>query len=254
MVEQYTDVQSIVSPSVLASNFADLGNEIKRMMHCGAQWVHMDVMDGHFVPNITMGAPVLASVNKTVENVFMDCHMMVSDPEKWVKPVAEAGGKSYTFHIEALADPSQAAPLVSLIHSTGMRAAVAISPGTPASAISDELGNSVDMMLVMTVVPGAGGQKFMSSEVPKVSELRRRFPSKDIQVDGGVGPGTVGCCARAGSNVIVAGTALFGASNPTEVISDFKAQIDEAKPKTWGKGDEIALEGLEEVRRKVEGK
>ncbi|GAA5825468.1 hypothetical protein JCM3770_001843, partial [Rhodotorula araucariae] len=128
--------RAIVSPSVLASNFADLGNEIKRMMHCGAEWVHMDVMDGHFVPNITMGPPVLASVHKTVDNVFMDCHMMVADPARWVKPVAEAGGKSYTFHIEALSDPETAHELVELIHSTGMRAAVAISPDTPSSAIS----------------------------------------------------------------------------------------------------------------------
>ncbi|GAA5922994.1 hypothetical protein JCM3775_006215 [Rhodotorula graminis] len=225
--------RAIVSPSVLASNFADLGNEIKRMMHCGAQWVHMDVMDGHFVPNITMGAPVLASVNKTVDNVFMDCHMMVADPAKWVKPVAKAGGKSYTFHIEALSHPESAHELVELIHSTGMRAAVAISPDTPSSAISDKLGESVDMLLVMTVVPGAGGQKFMQSCVPKVAELRTRFPTKDIQVDGGVGPGTVGCCARAGSNVIVAGTALFGADKPAEVIADFKRQIDESKSK-WG--------------------
>ncbi|BGP17423.1 hypothetical protein JCM10213_003295 [Rhodosporidiobolus nylandii] len=237
-----SEVRAIVSPSVLASNFADLGNEIRRMMKCGAEWVHMDVMDGHFVPNITMGAPVLASVHKTVDNVFMDCHMMVSDPEKWVKPVAEAGGKSYTFHIEALADPENAHELVNLIHSTGMRAAVAISPATPASVISDALGNSVDMMLVMTVVPGAGGQKFMKECVPKVAELRKRFPSKDIQVDGGVGPGTVGCCARAGSNVIVAGTALFGAEKPAEVIDDFKKQVDEGKA-VWG--TEKALEGLD---------
>ncbi|BGP49299.1 RIBULOSE-phosphate 3-epimerase [Rhodotorula kratochvilovae] len=227
--------RAIVSPSVLASNFADLGNEIKRMMHCGAEWVHMDVMDGHFVPNITMGPPVLASVHKTVDNVFMDCHMMVADPAQWVKPVAEAGGKSYTFHIEALSDPENAHELVELIHSTGMRAAVAISPATPSSAISDKLGESVDMLLVMTVVPGAGGQKFMESCVPKVAELRARFPTKDIQVDGGVGPGTVGCC----SNVIVAGTALFGAPKPAEVIADFKAQIDGSRA---GWGTDKALE------------
>ncbi|GAA5886815.1 hypothetical protein JCM3774_000503 [Rhodotorula dairenensis] len=234
---------AIVSPSVLASNFADLGNEIKRMMHSRAQWVHMDVMDGHFVPNITMGPPVLASVHKTVDNVFMDCHMMVADPEKWVKPVAEAGGKSYTFHIEALANPDSAADLVDLIHSTGMRAAVAISPATPSTAISDALGDKVDMLLVMTVVPGKGGQKFMPECVVKVAELRRRFPNKDIQVDGGVGPGTIGCCARAGSNVIVAGTALFGAEKPAEVITDFKRQVDQGRS-AWGTD-----ESLEEAKR-----
>ncbi|GAA6015572.1 hypothetical protein JCM11491_007160 [Sporobolomyces phaffii] len=225
--------RAIISPSVLASNFADLGNEIRRMQQCGAEWVHMDVMDGHFVPNITMGPPVLESVHKTVENVFMDCHMMVSDPHKWVQPVAEAGGKSFTFHLEALQDPESAHELVDLIKSTGMKSAVAISPATPSTAVTDKLGNSVDMILVMTVVPGKGGQKFMKECVPKVSELRTRFPEKDIQVDGGVGPGTVGCCARAGSNVIVAGTALFGAENPKEVVEGFKKAIDDSKP-VWG--------------------
>lgn len=293
-------------------------------------------MDGHFVPNITMGAPVLASVHKTVDNVFMDCHMMVSDPEKvgalalllprshfdpadllldvpqWVKPVAEAGGKSYTFHIEALANPGacplrlgatlfqrhkdrseeisrcccggasrahadSASDLVDLIHANNMRSAVAISPSTPSSAISDSLGQKVDMLLVMTVVPGKGGQKFMPECVVKVAELRKRFPDKDIQVDGGVGPGTVGCCARAGacpysfvvatfssssaemlilspslilsfspeigSNVIVAGTALFGAGKPAEVITDFKRQVDESRT-AWG-----ADETLDEARK-----
>ncbi|KAM0750810.1 ribulose-5-phosphate 3-epimerase [Meredithblackwellia eburnea MCA 4105] len=231
-------VDAIVSPSVLASDFGKLSAEIQRMMDNGAQWVHMDVMDGHFVPNITMGPPVLASVYKTVPNVFMDCHMMVSDPAFWVKDVAEAGGKSFTFHLEALEDPSKAADLVTLIKSTGMRSAVAISPDTPSTAISDELGNSVDMMLVMTVVPGKGGQKFIESCVPKVAELRTRFPTKDIQVDGGVGPGTVGCCARAGSNVIVAGTALFGAKDPEQVIKGFKESIDSSKS-VWGTEDAL---------------
>lgn len=223
----------IIAPSVLASNFGDLTNEIKRMMKHGAEWVHMDVMDGHFVPNITLGPPVLASVYKTVPNVFMDCHMMVSDPAMWVSDVAKAGGKSFTFHIEALSEPEKAHEIVEQIHAAGMRAAVAISPGTPSSAITDALGESVDMLLVMTVVPGKGGQKFIESCVPKVAELRKRFPGKDIQVDGGVGPGTIGCCARAGSNVIVAGTALFAAEDPEAVINTFKSTVSESAP-LWG--------------------
>ncbi|SCV74993.1 BQ2448_8022 [Microbotryum intermedium] len=251
MASSSSSPQAIISPSVLASDFGDLSNEVRRMMSCGAQWVHMDVMDGHFVPNITMGPPVLASVHKTVDNVFMDCHMMVADPARasrcllrphpilWVKDVAEAGGKSYTFHLEALAEPEKAHELVELIHSNGMRAAVAISPATPSSAISDALGNSVDMLLVMTVVPGKGGQKFMPECVPKVAELRTRFPKKDIQVDGGVGPGTIGCCARAGSNVIVAGTALFGANAPKQVIQGFKEAIESSR-EGWGTDEALA--------------
>ncbi|SCZ87755.1 BZ3500_MvSof-1268-A1-R1_Chr2-3g05223 [Microbotryum saponariae] len=252
MASSSSSPQAIISPSVLASDFGDLSNEIRRMMSCGAEWVHMAhitfYFPRHFVPNITIGPPVFASVQKTVENVFMDCHMMVADPARaslwrpravWVKDVADAGGKSYTFHLEALSEPEKAHELVQLIHSTGMRAAVAISPATPSSAISDALGNSVDMLLVMTVVPGKGGQKFMPECVPKVAELRTRFPNKDIQVDGGVGPGTIGCCARAGSNVIVAGTALFGAKEPKQVIQGFKEAIESSR-EGWGTDKALA--------------
>lgn len=160
---------------------------------------------------------------------------------QWIDPVADAGGKSYTFHLEALkAAPgsaeslNEALALVEHIHARGMRAAVAISPDTPASAIVDELGNAVEMLLVMTVVPGKGGQKFIEACVPKVVELRQRFPTKDLQVDGGVGPGTVGSCTSAGSNVIVAGTALFGAKDPASVMNDMKAAVDNSKA-SWKK-------------------
>jgi len=183
-------------------------------------------MDGHFVPNITMGAPVLACVARGIPGIFMDCHMMVSQPEKWVNDIADADGSLYCFHIEATSD---AISLIRAIHGRNMKAGVAISPDTPSTAITDEIGAAADMLLVMTVYPGRGGQKFLERCVPKVTELRARFPDKDIEVDGGVGPMTIDACANAGSNVIVAGTAIFGAPNPEDVIVQFKDVVTTAQ-------------------------
>ncbi|KAI8980721.1 Ribulose-phosphate 3-epimerase [Trametes punicea] len=224
--------RAIISPSVLASDFGQLTAECKRMIKGGAEWLHMDVMDGHFVPNITMGAPVLACVAKGVPGIFMDCHMMVSQPEKWVDDIADAGGSLYCFHLEATSDPLA---IIDHIHQRNMKAGVAISPDTPSSAITDEIGNAADMLLVMTVYPGRGGQKFIERCVPKVAELRARFPDKDIEVDGGVGPKTIDVCADAGSNVIVAGTAIFGAPEPEKVISLLKSTVENAQAKAASK-------------------
>ncbi|KZV92486.1 ribulose-5-phosphate 3-epimerase [Exidia glandulosa HHB12029] len=217
--------RAIISPSVLASDFGQLTAECKRMMKGGAEWLHMDVMDGHFVPNITMGAPILACVKKGIPDIFMDCHMMVAQPEKWVDDIAAAGGALYCFHIEATSD---ALSLIKAIKAKGMQAGVAISPDTPSTAITDEIGNAADMLLVMTVYPGRGGQKFLERCVPKVAELRARFPDQNIEVDGGVGPATIDQCAHAGANVIVAGTAIFAAENPEHVIATLKATVEKA--------------------------
>ncbi|KAJ7103635.1 ribulose-5-phosphate 3-epimerase [Mycena belliarum] len=218
--------RAIISPSVLASDFGQLTAECNRMIKGGAEWLHMDVMDGHFVPNITMGAPILACVSKGVPGIFMDCHMMVADPEKWVNDIADAGGALYCFHLEATADPLS---VIRAIRARNMKVGVAISPDTPSTAITDEVANAADMLLVMTVYPGRGGQKFLDRCVPKVAELRARFPDKDIEVDGGVGPKTIDVCAHAGSNVIVAGTAIFNAPNPEEVIASLKTSVNTAQ-------------------------
>lgn len=156
----------------------------------------------------------------------MDCHMMVAQPEKWVDDIADAGGSLYCFHIEATSDPIS---LIHSIHERNMKAGVAISPDTPSTSISEEVGELADMLLVMTVYPGRGGQKFIERCVPKVAELRARFPDKDIEVDGGVGPKTIHVCAQAGSNVIVAGTAIFGADKPDEVIATLKSAVNTAQ-------------------------
>jgi len=158
----------------------------------------------------------------------MDCHMMVSEPEKWVNDIADAGGALYCFHLEATSEPVS---LIRTIHKRNMKAGVAISPDTPSTAITDEIAEAADMLLVMTVYPGRGGQKFLERCVPKVAELRARFPNKDIEVDGGVGPKTIDACAQAGSNVIVAGTAIFGAEDPEKVIATFRSTVDAEQAK-----------------------
>ena len=145
---------------------------------------------------------------------------------QWIQDIAKAGGRSYTFHLEATRD---AAGVAAKIRAAGMRAAVAINPGTPASEITDEIAAAVDMVLVMSVWPGAGGQKFIKEVMPKVAQLRARFPELDVEVDGGVGLGTIDNCANAGANIIVAGTAVFGHPDPKAVIAHLRTACEEAQ-------------------------
>lgn len=206
----------IVSPSILSADFANLERDIKAVENAGADWIHVDVMDGHFVPNITIGVPVVKSIRK-VTKLPLDVHLMIENPEKYVEPFVKAGADIITFHYEAAGEKSR--EILKMIKSFGVKAGISIKPKTSPDKIFNLL-TTADMVLVMTVEPGFGGQSFMPDCAEKIPYLKNNSPqSMIIQVDGGINAETAKVCTRLGANSLVAGSYVYKSD-------DIKTAID----------------------------
>jgi ribulose-phosphate 3-epimerase len=214
----------LIAPSILSADFSRLGEEIRAVEAAGADWIHIDVMDGHFVPNITMG-PLVVAAARRVTKLPLDVHLMIETPDRYIADFARAGADYIAVQVEACVHLHRS---VQLIHEAGVKAGVVLNPATPLSALKWVLAD-VDFVLVMSVNPGFGGQKFIHSSLEKIVQLRQmileRGLSTLIQVDGGVNAGTIAAVSAAGADVFVAGSAIFGSPDYADTIAGFRQLI-----------------------------
>lgn len=217
-----------IAPSILASDFSALGQECRAMEQAGADMLHVDVMDGHFVPNLTLGPGVVRCIRPHVR-LPLDVHLMLTSPERYAAAFVQAGADTVTYHVEAETD---AAALLRDLHALGVRAGLVLRPATPAEVVFPLLAEA-DVVMVMTVEPGFGGQKFMPAMLPKIAAIRAEAqrigrPALDIEVDGGIDLSTVEDVVRAGANLLVAGSALFGAGDYAAAVRSLRERAQAA--------------------------
>jgi len=212
----------LIAPSLLAADFGDLRNEISRVEKAGADWLHLDVMDGHFVPNLTFG-PFIVSAIRSLTRLPLDTHLMISEPAFFAPRFAESGSNLITFHVEAVEDVART---VREIKALGVKVGLSIKPATPVEVVLPYL-EGLDLVLVMSVEPGFGGQRFMPEAVPKIRSLREAIDARNsttkVQVDGGINPETAKLVRDAGVDVIVAGTSVFRSTDPAAALSQLRA-------------------------------